>query len=158
MAPPTIDLPVITNEKTAPTDPVVSQTPGILGVLAEALGLDSGEVRQVKDLSRATGIPVETILAMARKLAADTGVSIDMALQIIAQSQTQAWHQQATEEAARLGPSASGRADPFISDEFFKNIPGVRGTVDTFQALKSVEDERNAAMDKIREDVRKGLH
>jgi hypothetical protein len=68
---------------------VVSQTPGILGVIAEALDLDSGEVRQLKDLSRATGIPIETILAMAKKLADDTGVSMDMALQIVMQSQTQ---------------------------------------------------------------------
>jgi hypothetical protein len=96
VAPQTIDLPTITNEKTAPTDlptgreaPLVSETPGILGIIAEALGLDSGEIRQVKDLSRATGIPVETILAMAKKLADETGVSMDMALQIVMQSQTQ---------------------------------------------------------------------
>jgi hypothetical protein len=96
-APPTIDLPTITNEKTAPTEREGPDLPttdpdlpdGILGVIAEALGLDSGETRQLKDLSRATGIPIETLLAMAKKLADETGVSMDMALQIVMQSQTQ---------------------------------------------------------------------
>jgi hypothetical protein len=98
--PPTIDLPSITNEKTAPTEregpdlptspggeaPLVSETPGILGVLAEALGLDSGEIRVVKNLARQAGVPAAAILAMAKRLADDTGVSTDMALQIVMQS------------------------------------------------------------------------
>ena len=64
------------------------------------------------------------------------------------------WHKRATEEAEKLGPSASGRAEPVVSDDFFKKIPGVRGTVDTIRALGEVEADRERAMEQIRQQTR----
>jgi K+-transporting ATPase c subunit len=57
--------------------------------MAEALGIDGGEMRIVRAIARQAGVPAEAVLMQAKQIADETGISIENVLQIIAQSSQQ---------------------------------------------------------------------
>jgi hypothetical protein len=108
----------------------------------------------LETLAEQTDSSEQEVLASAQRLAKQFGITIETALYVMAQAMHIPHGQPGSEFP---GPSSSGRANPVVSDEFFKRLPGVGTAAEIFGALKSVEDERNNAMQKLREDTRRSL-